>query len=133
MLHIFSTKHGNILCTKHRKSLKHLMAISINLHHKCLVIRNRLNFQIRKCQLNAEDTRNLLMCFTWVLKNVDKSVLRHWWTDMPINRLNCILEIIYFAVSNFEYRVYSYIYHHSSLQSYAVRILKSGTFLCPND
>lgn len=66
--------------------------------------------RIRKCQLNAEDTRNLLMCFTWVLKNVDKTVLRHWWTDMPINRLNCILEIIYFAISNFEYRVYFYIY-----------------------
>ena len=67
-------------------------------------------FQIRKCQLNAEDTRNLLMCFTWVLKNVDKSVLRQWWTDMPINRLNCILEIIYFAISNFEYRVFIIIY-----------------------
>ncbi|XP_052775389.1 dedicator of cytokinesis protein 7-like isoform X2 [Mya arenaria] len=63
-----------------------------------------ISAKIRKCQLNAEDSRNLLICFTWVLKNVDKSVLRTWWTDMPINRLNCILEIIYYAVSNFEYR-----------------------------
>ena len=72
----------------------------------CYALKHVLCYlQIRKCQLNAEDTRNLLMCFTWVLKNVDKSVLKQWWTDMPINRLNCILEIIYFTVSNFEYRV----------------------------
>ncbi|XP_053393820.1 dedicator of cytokinesis protein 7-like isoform X3 [Mercenaria mercenaria] len=63
-----------------------------------------ISAKIRKCQLNAEDSRNLLICFIWVLKNVDKSVLRQWWTDMPINRLNCILEIIYYAISNFEYR-----------------------------
>ncbi|XP_052274365.1 dedicator of cytokinesis protein 7-like isoform X2 [Dreissena polymorpha] len=63
-----------------------------------------ISAKIRKCQLNAEDTRNLLICFLWVLKNVDKSLLRHWWADIPINRLNCILEIVYFAVSNFEYR-----------------------------
>ncbi|XP_060603802.1 dedicator of cytokinesis protein 7-like isoform X2 [Ruditapes philippinarum] len=63
-----------------------------------------ISAKIRKCQLNAEDTRNLLICFTWVLKNVDKSVLRQWWSDMKIDRLNCILEIIYYAISNFEYR-----------------------------
>ena len=73
----------------------------LNLHNKSLLT----YLQIRKCQLNAEDTRNLLVCFVWVLKNVDKALLKQWWTDIPINRLNCILEIIYFAVSNFEYRV----------------------------
>lgn len=74
--------------------------------------------QIRKCQLNAEDTRNLLMCFTWVLKNVDKSVLKHWWTEMPINRLNCILEIIYFTISNFEYRVNFLLIQPSHVQTF---------------
>ncbi|KAL3867584.1 hypothetical protein ACJMK2_040468 [Sinanodonta woodiana] len=58
----------------------------------------------RKSQLCAEDTRNLLICFVWVLKNADKAVLRHWWSDMQINRLSCIMEIIYFCISNFEYR-----------------------------
>ena len=77
--------------------------------------------QIRKCQLNAEDTRNLLICFVWVLKNVDKSVLRAWWADMPINRLNCILEIIYFAVSNFEYRVSLFTLRSASFRFFSLK------------
>lgn len=83
-----------------------LCILSVFIYQHCLKVLDELIIiQIRKCQLNAEDTRNLLICFTWVLKNVDKSVLRQWWTDMPINRLDCILEIIYYAISNFEYRV----------------------------
>ncbi|XP_076463063.1 dedicator of cytokinesis protein 7-like isoform X1 [Babylonia areolata] len=60
--------------------------------------------RLRKSPINAEATRNLLMCFLWVLKNSELSFLRQWWNDMPINRLARILEVLYLAVSNFEYK-----------------------------
>lgn len=62
-------------------------------------------FQPRKCNLNAEATRNLLICFMWVIKNIDQSVLRQWWSDLDVGVLQQILDVIYFVVSNFEYRV----------------------------
>lgn len=55
--------------------------------------------------LNAEATRNLLICFLWLLKNADTSVLKTWWSDLPLTRLSRILEVIYLEVSNFEYKV----------------------------
>ena len=36
--------------------------------------------------LKEQTTRNLLLCFLWVLKNVEKSVLKQWWTELPHNR-----------------------------------------------
>ena len=62
-------------------------------------------FQSRKYMLNQEATRNLIVCFIWVIKNVDKRVLKQWWSEMPIVRLNQLLEVLYYAVSNFEYKV----------------------------
>ena len=61
--------------------------------------------QLRKSCINPEATRNLLMCFLWVLKNSEQTFLRHWWSELPINRLAHILEVLYLAVSNFEYKV----------------------------
>ena len=61
--------------------------------------------QNRKSMLSPEATRNLLVCFLWVLKNVDRRTLKQWWSDMPMSRLNQLLEILYYCVSNFEYKV----------------------------
>ncbi|XP_041359192.1 dedicator of cytokinesis protein 7-like isoform X2 [Gigantopelta aegis] len=58
----------------------------------------------RKCQLSADSTQNLLICFLWVLKNADHSVLKHWWSELPMTKLSPLLEVIYYAVSNFEYK-----------------------------
>ncbi len=62
-------------------------------------------FQSRKYMLNQEATRHLLICFVWVIKNVDQCVLKQWWSEMPIDRLNQLLEVLYYAVANFEYKV----------------------------
>ncbi len=59
----------------------------------------------RRAMLSGEATRNLLICNLWVLKNVDKRILRQWWTDMSLTKLNQLLEVLYFTVSNFEYKV----------------------------
>lgn len=74
----------------------------------------------RKCNLNAEATRNLLICFMWVIKNVDQSVLRQWWSEMDVGVLQQILDVIYFVVSNFEYR------GKKSLAQYSQQTLKKS-------
>ena len=55
--------------------------------------------------LSAESTRNLLLCFLWVVKNMDQRVLRQWWADLPAPRLAQLLDVLYLAISNFEYKV----------------------------
>ncbi|CAM1319326.1 DOCK6 (predicted) [Pycnogonum litorale] len=60
--------------------------------------------QNSRCNLGAEATRNLLACFLWVLKNVEDGVLVDCWLDLSFNRLHQLLEILYIAVSCFEYK-----------------------------
>lgn len=50
-------------------------------------------------------TRHLLICFLWVLKNVDKSILRQWWIELPHNRLQTLLEVLRITLSCFQYKV----------------------------
>ncbi len=62
--------------------------------------------------LREETTRHLLICFLWVIKNVERSVLRTWWTELSHNRLQTLLEILRISVSCFQYKVrrtYSFI------------------------
>ncbi|XP_048256489.1 dedicator of cytokinesis protein 7-like isoform X1 [Haliotis rufescens] len=65
---------------------------------------NEPSTKVRKCPLNMETTRNLLICFLWVLKNAEHSLLKQWWGDLPMVKLNKLLEVVYFCVSNFEYK-----------------------------
>ncbi|RZF36641.1 hypothetical protein LSTR_LSTR012320 [Laodelphax striatellus] len=60
--------------------------------------------QSRKTGLNGETTRNLLICFLWVIKNMDKEVLRQWWIDLPLQRLRQLLEVLDICISCFEYK-----------------------------
>lgn len=60
--------------------------------------------------LNADATHNLLICFMWVLKNADYAVLKSWWSELPLTRLSRIVEIVYFVVSNFEYKVNMFLF-----------------------
>ncbi|XP_022240544.1 dedicator of cytokinesis protein 7-like isoform X2 [Limulus polyphemus] len=58
----------------------------------------------RKCQLKEETTRHLLMCFLWIIKNTDKTVLQQWWAELPYHRLQQLLEVLLICVSCFEYK-----------------------------
>uniref|UniRef100_A0A671TU83 Dedicator of cytokinesis 8 n=1 Tax=Sparus aurata TaxID=8175 RepID=A0A671TU83_SPAAU len=55
--------------------------------------------------LAADTSRHLLVCFLWVMKNADKSLIQRWTIDMPPSQLNKLLELLTICVSCFEYRV----------------------------
>uniref|UniRef100_A0A4W5KSM7 Dedicator of cytokinesis 8 n=1 Tax=Hucho hucho TaxID=62062 RepID=A0A4W5KSM7_9TELE len=55
--------------------------------------------------LSAETSRNLLVCFLWVMKNAERSLIQRWTADMPSAQLNRLLELLTICVSCFEYRV----------------------------
>uniref|UniRef100_H3DJQ4 Dedicator of cytokinesis 8 n=1 Tax=Tetraodon nigroviridis TaxID=99883 RepID=H3DJQ4_TETNG len=54
--------------------------------------------------LPADTSRNLLVCFLWVMKNADRSVIQRWTADMPPSQLNKLLELLTICVSCFEYK-----------------------------
>ena len=55
--------------------------------------------------LNADTTRNLMICFLWIMKNADQTLLRKWIADLPSMQLNRILDLLFICVSCFEYKV----------------------------
>lgn len=55
--------------------------------------------------LPADTSRNLLVCFLWVMKNADKSLIQRWAVDMPPSQLGKLLELLTICVSCFEYKV----------------------------
>ncbi|XP_066567304.1 dedicator of cytokinesis protein 8 isoform X2 [Amia ocellicauda] len=54
--------------------------------------------------LSAETSRNLLICFLWIMKNADQTLIHKWTADLPSSQLNRLLELLYICVSCFEYR-----------------------------
>ncbi|XP_028849736.1 dedicator of cytokinesis protein 8 isoform X2 [Denticeps clupeoides] len=54
--------------------------------------------------LSAETSRNLLVCFLWIMKNADQGLIQKWTLDMPFSQLNRLLELLTICVSCFEYR-----------------------------
>ncbi|XP_028679697.2 dedicator of cytokinesis protein 7-like isoform X1 [Erpetoichthys calabaricus] len=54
--------------------------------------------------LSAESSRNLLICFLWVLKNANEDDLEKWFSDLPVLQINRLLELLYLCVSCFEYK-----------------------------
>uniref|UniRef100_A0A8C9VSN1 Dedicator of cytokinesis 8 n=1 Tax=Scleropages formosus TaxID=113540 RepID=A0A8C9VSN1_SCLFO len=56
--------------------------------------------------LSAETSRNLLVCFLWIMKNADQSLIQKWTMDMPSPQLNRLLELLTICISCFEYRVH---------------------------
>lgn len=55
--------------------------------------------------LTAETSRNLLMCFLWMIKNADQNLIQRWTIDMPTSQLSRLLELLTICISCFEYRV----------------------------
>ncbi|XP_054628714.1 dedicator of cytokinesis protein 8 isoform X2 [Dunckerocampus dactyliophorus] len=54
--------------------------------------------------LAADTSRHLLVCFLWVMKNADRSLIQRWTVDMPPSQLNKLLELLTICLSCFEYR-----------------------------
>ncbi|XP_065103282.1 dedicator of cytokinesis protein 8 isoform X2 [Paramisgurnus dabryanus] len=54
--------------------------------------------------LTAETSRNLLMCFLWIIKNADQNLIQRWTVDMPTSQLSRLLELLTICISCFEYR-----------------------------
>ncbi|CAG0892792.1 unnamed protein product, partial [Darwinula stevensoni] len=55
-------------------------------------------------RIDGETTKDLLVCFLWVLKNVDSSLLRSWWSDFSPQRLKQLLEVLDLGIASFEYQ-----------------------------
>ncbi|KAJ3603775.1 hypothetical protein NHX12_028516 [Muraenolepis orangiensis] len=54
--------------------------------------------------LAADTSRHLLVCFLWVMKNAERSLIQRWTVDMPSSQLNRLLELLTICVSCSEYR-----------------------------
>ncbi|ERE77344.1 dedicator of cytokinesis protein 8 [Cricetulus griseus] len=54
--------------------------------------------------LSADTTRHLMICFLWIMKNADQSLIRRWIADLPSMQLNRILDLLFICVSCFEYK-----------------------------
>ncbi|KAJ7422861.1 hypothetical protein BTVI_12105 [Pitangus sulphuratus] len=54
--------------------------------------------------LGPETTRNLLICFLWIMKNADQNLIQKWIADLPPMQLNRILDLLFICVSCFEYK-----------------------------
>ncbi|NWY46142.1 DOCK8 protein, partial [Sylvia atricapilla] len=54
--------------------------------------------------LGPDTTRNLLICFLWIMKNADQKLIQKWVADLPSMQLNRILDLLFLCVSCFEYK-----------------------------
>ncbi|VDM97928.1 unnamed protein product [Thelazia callipaeda] len=66
------------------------------------VERRRIN--LVQSSLSLENTRVLLACFCWTLKNMERSCLRQWIRDLSPNRISQFLNVLQLAVSCFEFK-----------------------------
>ncbi|KAJ8040484.1 Dedicator of cytokinesis protein 7 [Holothuria leucospilota] len=55
-------------------------------------------------QLTEESTKDLLICFMWVIKNVDPATLQQWFGTITLQRLNQLLDLFFFSICAFEYK-----------------------------
>ena len=54
--------------------------------------------------MSAETTRHLLMCFLWILRHVEESSLKSWWSELAPAKLHRLLELLFISASCFEYQ-----------------------------
>lgn len=53
---------------------------------------------------SEETSRDLLICFLWLLKNVDPSILRHLWTQISREQLQNLIQLLDLSIATFEYK-----------------------------
>ncbi|XP_076814693.1 dedicator of cytokinesis protein 7-like isoform X2 [Clavelina lepadiformis] len=54
-------------------------------------------------EMGVESTRNLLICFLWLLKNTECSMLKAWWIAAPPSQMIFMLDLLYITTSCFEF------------------------------
>ncbi|KAG4065416.1 hypothetical protein HA402_002814 [Bradysia odoriphaga] len=57
-----------------------------------------------KSPLSSENTRHLLSCFAWVLKNLERSVLYRWTLGLTPHRVHQMLQVLNICIPSFEYK-----------------------------
>ena len=75
--------------------------------------------------LGPVSTRNLLLCFLWVLKNIDKTFLNQWWFTLSIGRY-CIHSLIHSLTHSFTHSLVHSL-THSLTQSFTHSLVHSFT------
>lgn len=53
---------------------------------------------------SEETSRDLLICFLWLLKNVDSSILRQFWTQITREQLQNVIQLLDLSIATFEYK-----------------------------
>ncbi|VDK84318.1 unnamed protein product, partial [Onchocerca ochengi] len=76
----------------------------MNFSPPCSPQTERKHIGLVRPSLSLENTRQLLACFCWVLKNMERSSLRQWIRDLSSNRISQFLDVLQLAVSCFEFR-----------------------------
>ncbi|EDW04302.1 GH11724 [Drosophila grimshawi] len=56
-----------------------------------------------KIPLSAENTRHLLACFLWVLKNLERTILYRWLLGLSPHRVHQMLQVLNTCLKAFEY------------------------------
>uniref|UniRef100_A0A8C3TBM3 Dedicator of cytokinesis 8 n=1 Tax=Chelydra serpentina TaxID=8475 RepID=A0A8C3TBM3_CHESE len=83
--------------------------------------------------LSPDTTRNLLICFLWIMKNAEQSLIQKWIADLPSMQLNRILDLLFICVSCFEYKILLYHLISKSSSPLCALILLTYVALLGND
>ncbi|VDK33915.1 unnamed protein product [Gongylonema pulchrum] len=76
----------------------------MNFSPPCSPPTERRIISVARPSLSLENTRQLLACFCWTLKNMERSYLRHWIRDLSPTRISQFLDVLQLAVSCFEFK-----------------------------
>lgn len=57
-----------------------------------------------KSQLSSENTRHLLSCFLWTMKNLEPGILYRWAIGLSPHRLHQMLQVLNISLPCFEYK-----------------------------
>lgn len=101
---------GDNRCSRRSDETAGLLLSAFAVRHEVIIksiSRVPCSFQQGKTvtALPADTSRNLLVCFLWVMKNADKNLIQRWTVDMPPSQLSKLLELLTICVSCFEYKV----------------------------
>lgn len=58
----------------------------------------------KKSPLSSDNTRHLLSCFVWVLKNLEQTVLYRWTLGLTPHRVHQMLQVMNICIPCFEYK-----------------------------
>ena len=62
------------------------------------------SYEPRRWPLREDTTKHLLICFLWVIKNTNQTVLYRYLSEMPFHRIYQLLEVLKISLSCFEYK-----------------------------